>query len=302
MLGAQVIGQQMPAAQLAFVGNSAGVTALYRHDVARNISVHLSGLTGIFAPVWSPDGQQIAFFAEVNDQQSDIFVADAAGRDLRRLTDSPAEDLFPTWSTDGESLLFTSHRNGNADIFTVAVAGGDPRPLISDSANDTSAVMSPDGRYIAFVSYRDRRPDPEIWVKHVVDGHEQRLTSNRDADLYPAWSPDSRYILYVSDRDIQPDIWHLDVEALLEAAQGTNLLSELANADAYRRVTDQRRVVNRLDWSPDGSTIVYAVPGRGGSIYLVDADGSDPRQLCTRLQGRTLACTGLSFPTWRPSD
>ncbi|MBL8164397.1 MAG: PD40 domain-containing protein [Anaerolineae bacterium] len=69
-------------------------------------------------PAWSPDGRFIAFVSD-RDDNSEIYVLDTACLDdpatcestLRRITNHPARDITPSWSPDGERLLFASNRD-----------------------------------------------------------------------------------------------------------------------------------------------------------------------------------------------
>jgi TolB protein len=63
-------------------------------------------------PAWSPDGTQIAFEGAV-DGQSDIYVMNADGSHIRRLTDDPARDSLPGWSPDGAYIVFNTDRTGH---------------------------------------------------------------------------------------------------------------------------------------------------------------------------------------------
>jgi TolB protein len=64
-------------------------------------------------PAWSPDGTRIAFMGQTPEgtENYEIYVINADGTGLRRLTDSPASDGFSSWSQDGRTIAFTSTRD-----------------------------------------------------------------------------------------------------------------------------------------------------------------------------------------------
>ena len=66
--------------------------------------------------------------------------------DIRRLTDNSGDDWFPSWAPDGQSIAFTSDRNGNDEIYVMDANGGNLRRLTHDSSKDGHPSWSPDGR------------------------------------------------------------------------------------------------------------------------------------------------------------
>lgn len=77
-------------------------------------------------PAWSPDGLRLAITAEVpfssgDGVQTDIYLTDASGRDLRAATMNDSLDDLPAWSPTGDAIYFRSNRGGKWDIWKIAV-------------------------------------------------------------------------------------------------------------------------------------------------------------------------------------
>ena len=80
-------------------------------------------------PVLSPDGRKIVFASEVNDPSGEIYVMNADGTGLRRLTTSPGMDGNPSWSPDGRRIAFASYRGGQLAVWSMTASGAKPRRL-----------------------------------------------------------------------------------------------------------------------------------------------------------------------------
>ncbi|MCC6803086.1 MAG: PD40 domain-containing protein [Anaerolineae bacterium] len=87
------------------------------------------------SPDWSPDGKQI-IFASDRDGNSEIYIVNVDGSNLRRITNDPADDMDPTWSPDGSQIAFVSERGDNTDIYVMDASGGSLQRLTYDPAVD----------------------------------------------------------------------------------------------------------------------------------------------------------------------
>jgi Tol biopolymer transport system component len=101
-------------------------------------------------PSWSPDGSQITFASF--DADPDIYVINADGTNLRRLTNSPGLNTDPDWG--GTQIVFTSERDGNAELYVMSADGSGQTRLTNNPGFDGYPVWSPDGSRIAFTSER----------------------------------------------------------------------------------------------------------------------------------------------------
>ncbi len=94
----------------------------------------LYDLKNVSDPQISPDGSSIAFVVTRYDMKagssnSDIYLMDARGKNIRQLTTNEAADFHPRWSADGKSLLFVSTRKNGAQAWLLPVNGGEARPF-----------------------------------------------------------------------------------------------------------------------------------------------------------------------------
>ena len=64
------------------------------------------------SPAWSPDGKRIAFYSE-RDGNAEIYVMNADGTGVTRLTRHERGRRLPAWSPDGRTISFDSDRDGN---------------------------------------------------------------------------------------------------------------------------------------------------------------------------------------------
>ena len=205
--------------------------------------VQISPVTKVTSLAWSPDGTRIAFIANRGGDRR-IFVMNADGTDLVRLTDQHAGNGAPAWSSDGRRIAFTSNHSGNNEIFVINADGTDLVNWTDHPADDASPVWSPDGHRIAFTS--NRSGDNEIYMMNTEiegwrysrkDGTEVnaehynkllpflkgqvialgadliQLTDHPADDISPTWSPDGRRIVFTSNRSGDNEIYIIDPDA-----------------------------------------------------------------------------------------
>jgi Tol biopolymer transport system component len=151
-------------------------------------------------PTFSPDGMQIAFrhgddLVEPSGDE-EVYVMNADGTNVRRLTNNADFDSAAAWSPDGRWLAF-EHAPGETltpgvepqekDIYAMRPDGSDVRRLTDSPGLDEGPVWSPDGTKIAFSSARDGQQ--EIYVMNADGSDQRRLTSNPSRDESPDWQP-----------------------------------------------------------------------------------------------------------------
>jgi Tol biopolymer transport system component len=79
-------------------------------------------------PAWSPDGRKIAFMSD-RDGNREIYVMNADGTGLTRLTNDDVDDENPSWSPDGNQVAFNRRVLGHLQIFVMNADGSAPTRL-----------------------------------------------------------------------------------------------------------------------------------------------------------------------------
>jgi hypothetical protein len=157
-------------------------------------------------PVWSPDGTRIAFVGtKPLPWNKDVYVIDADGTNLRRITRGPSQDWNPEWSPDGTHLAFVRHPASDdefadsVDVWVVPVAGGTPTRLTNDPGWSGDPTWSPDSARIAYVRGHDA--STRIWIMDADGSHKHAVVSRPKAYFAPQWSPDGSVIVVLVFED-----------------------------------------------------------------------------------------------------
>ncbi|HXI21409.1 MAG TPA: DPP IV N-terminal domain-containing protein, partial [Gemmatimonadales bacterium] len=196
-------------------------------DVARNKVVHRIKvkLNGVTTPAWSPDGTQLVFTG-YDGGLSDLFIVNADGSNLRRLTNDKYADLQPVWSPDGRTIAFATDRGpdtdlsrlqiGNMKIATYDLATGRITILPGMSTGkNVSPQWSPDGASLAFVS--DRTGVSDIYIYNTADRQVYQITdlftgAQGITPLSPvlSWARDADRLAFVYYSREKYDVYGLD--------------------------------------------------------------------------------------------
>src|SRR4051812_27023318 len=217
--------------------------------------------TGI---AWSPDSKQIAFLSDTaSSGQSQLYLADLAGRSARKLTSLTGYLGDPKWSRDGKQIAFLFTENAPR------TAG----PL---------APMTPPSGVIDSKVFEQR-----LTVISAIGG-EPRQLSPAEMYIYEYdWSPDNNNFAVIAAPGSGDANWYIAQIYTLPAAGG-------ALKPVFKPNDQMQIAVPR--WSPDGRSIAFIgglmsdEGSTGGDIYTVSAAGGDvPRDVTPRIQ---------ATPTW----
>lgn len=267
----------------------------------------------------STTGGRIAFVSS-RDGNAEIYVMNADGSGVTRLTYNSVWDWCPSWRPDGGAIAYSFYIGGNWEIFTMNADGSGQTRLTNNSTDDYGPAWSPDGSKIAFCDGKSG-----LSVMNADGTEVTRLTDNTAGRYSPSWSPDGKKIAFIfrvsegvgeiyvmnADGSSQTRLSNLPVVGSIPSwsPDGTKIAfvswrdgnGEIyvmnTNDTGLTRLTDNTVTDTDPSWSPDGSQIVFTSgdDGEGNAeIYVMNADGSGQTRLTSNsvFDGR---------PVWEPT-
>ncbi|OGU27687.1 MAG: hypothetical protein A3K13_00885, partial [Gemmatimonadetes bacterium RIFCSPLOWO2_12_FULL_68_9] len=183
---------------------------------------------------------------------------EAPDRKLWQLTSSGGLESDATWAPNGQTIAYSSDRDGNFDIWLQPIGDVQPVRLTSSPAHDWQPSWSPDGKFVAFRSERD---GGGLFVVSATGGAERRITN---FGYRPRWSPREPTILFSSSNTVRSKLY----VAGADGGQLRQVLSAFLDEFASYRAA----------WHPDGRRIsVFGAHRRDGvSFWTVSPDGTSP--------------------------
>lgn len=184
---------------------------MYSLDLNRRVSFpHLGGTN--LSPAWSPDGTRLALASSRNGD-SEIYICDASGANLHRMTANKGPDVSPVWNRKtGAQIAFVSGRTGLPQIYTME-ADGTNQTRMTDQGYAVSPNWSPNGQFLTFAWVRKYGPgepgSSDIYLMDVASKQWVQLTHDGGHNDFPSWSPDGRHIVFQSSRSGKAEIWEM---------------------------------------------------------------------------------------------
>ena len=127
---------------------------------------------------------------------NDLWVANADGAGVRRLTSHPGIEGNPRFSPDGKWIAFSGEYDGNTDIYVVAAEGGVPRRLTWHPGEDLPQGFTPDGAAVVFTSPREVHTTRyrQLFTVPVGGGAVSKLPIPNASKA--TYAPDGAHIVY----------------------------------------------------------------------------------------------------------
>ena len=250
-----------------------------------------------FHPDFRPDGKELVFasrseiskdnkeFWNISPYHVNLWLIDSDGNNRRQLTTGKVIDCYPSFTPDGEKVLFVSNRGGQWDVWSIKRDGSGLIRLTDNQDKDYSPRATPDGKHILFFSTPTSSEagyiTESVWIMDMDGKNAKRLTSGGKGDWYPSMHPDGKEIIFASMRLIGGSLWTIDREG-----------------KDYKRLTYGKVLEFFPNWSPDGTKIAFVSRREHASfdnvgdtekdpldIWIMDRDGNNKRQLTKNISG-----------------
>lgn len=188
-----------PLSEFRFIPNSPGAQDQLLFPNVTGSNMH-----------FSPNGEKLIWETYSSPENADIIVAGFDANDPpNSLTSDPGQNTNPAWSPDGNTIAFSTNREGESTIYLMDVEGSNQRRLYIEDLDGVQPAWSPDGNKIAFAAKLDTT---QIYIVNRDGSNLYALTNKGGINNSPFWSPDGKLIVYQSDRTGARQLYIINVE------------------------------------------------------------------------------------------
>jgi len=209
---------------------------VYRMDLTTRVVDRLTSLQGVDdAPEYSPNGESIVYMHNsITKNTYEIFIMDHNGGNGGNIPQINGWD--PTWSPDGNLILFASDKSGSVQLYTVKTDGSKLRRITDLPSIRGRSDWSPDGQYI--VTYSGEAWKRELFIMNTDGTNVHQLTPSGGNSQGPSFSPDGKWVAFTAYFDHYGD--DNGCEIYIIRIDGTGL----------RRLTDNDYCDYQPRWGP----------------------------------------------------
>ena len=159
-----------------------------------------------------PDGSRVAMVLS-GEGNPEVYVGNAQGRQIRRLTNTPAVEASPTWSPDGSRILYVSDSAGGPQLYVMPATGGSPTRLATNISG-----------YCAEPDWSDANPNKIVFTAKMGGGYQtgvfdlaaraSKIVTKAPTDaIEPVWMGDGRHVMCTYRAANTRSLWLVDTES-----------------------------------------------------------------------------------------
>jgi Tol biopolymer transport system component len=235
---------------------------------------------------WAP-GDKIVYVSNESGH-SDIWIADADGKNRKQLTANNATNVSPVASADGRYIVFGLWQNGTRDLWRMNLDGSNPVRLQTGSGS--FPAISPDSRWVIYTALEGAKPT--LWKVSIDGGAPVKITD--DVATLASVSPDGRFIAYTYPESSDP--FAPPNRIAIISIDGGPIIKTF-------NMSPSGTVASLLQWAADGKSVLYSVNKNNVSnIWSQSIEGGEPKQITNfndmlitafswTRDGKQLACT-----------
>ena len=216
------------------------------HYVSDSVYEAITGIKGAF----STDIIYVEHQKTANKYR--LIRADMDGARPQILLSSSEPLLSPSWSPDGQSVVYVSFETTRPAIYIQNLSTGRREQVTNFKGLNGAPAWSPDGKRLALVLSKDG--NPEIYILDLATRQLRRMTNHFGIDTEPTWSRDAQSIIFTSNRGGKPQIYKVEI-----------------NGGYPQRLTFEGDYNARAQVTPDGRKIVM-VHRNNGTFHIATQD------------------------------
>ncbi len=229
----------------------------------------------LLSPVWSPNGQRVAYVSFEAENKPAIYIQDIATGRRQQMTSFRGLNGAPAWSPDGQKLAMALSKDGNPEIYVMNVLTRQLTRVTNHFAIDHEPSWAADGASLYFTS--DRGGKPQIYQVNLATMQQERVTFDGDYNARGRVSPDGKSLVMLNKRP-----------------GGTHHIAAQDIKSGNLRILSETSLDESPTIAPNGAMLMYATRSGGKGVLAAVSLDARVKILQPPKQG------DVREPAWSP--